>query len=104
MTMIGDEICALCKHFKMKEYPEHARVGIGRCMGYDKALTQLANPFVPWKTKACVRYARPANKAERVAWVEKRRAQEQNNNAVQAETKEWNGKRHQQASDITRRS
>lgn len=77
MTMIGDEICALCKHFEMKKYPEHARVGIGRCSGYDKDLNQLAKPFIPWKTKACVKYARPANKAERVEWVEKRRAQEQ---------------------------
>ena len=24
------DICALCKHFKMKEYPQHAAVGIGR--------------------------------------------------------------------------
>jgi hypothetical protein len=64
----------------------------------------LAKPFLPWKTKACVHYARPANKAERVEWVEKRRAKEQNNNAVQTETKEWNGNRHQKASEITKRS
>ena len=86
MTMTGDEICALCKHFEMKKHPEHARVGIGRCSGYDKA-QPLSNPFLLWKMKACVRYVRPANKAERVEWVERRRAQEQNNNAVQTETK-----------------
>jgi hypothetical protein len=85
MTAIGNEICALCQHFKMKEYPEHARVGLGRCMGYDSTMAPLINPFVPWQKPACTRYARPANKAERVAWVEKRQAKEQNNNAVQPE-------------------
>lgn len=87
MTVLGDEICALCKHFKMKEFPSHARVGIGKCVGYDKARVPLANPWLPWKTKACVHYARPENKAERVEWVERRRAKEQNNNAAQTETK-----------------
>jgi hypothetical protein len=76
MTIVGDEICALCGHFKMKEYPQHAKVGLGRCMGYDGKHEQLSNPFVNWNTKACKRYARPANKAEREAWVEKRLAKE----------------------------
>lgn len=87
MTTLGDEVCAMCQHFKMKEYPEHARVGLGRCMGYDRTNAQLINPFVPWQTKACTRYARPTNKAERVAWVEARSKKEQNNNDVQPEAK-----------------
>lgn len=71
----------------MKEYPDHARVGLGRCVGYDSTMAPLINPFVPWSKKKCVRYARPANRAERVEWVEKRMAKEQNNKAVQTETK-----------------
>jgi hypothetical protein len=76
MTMIGNEICALCRHFKMKEYPQHAKVGLGRCMGYDGTMSQLNQPFVPWMTRACKRYARPTNKAEREAWVEKQQAKQ----------------------------
>jgi len=88
MSTEPGDICAQCKHFRMKEYPDHARVGLGRCMGYDKAIHQLRNPFVPWRTKACVRFDRDwAKKAEREDWIERRRAQEQNNIAVQTETK-----------------
>jgi hypothetical protein len=87
MTTQADNICALCKHFKMKEYPKHAEIGLGRCMGYEGTMAPLNNPFLPWKTKACVRYARPSNRAAREAWVAQQRAQEQNNNAVQTQTK-----------------
>jgi hypothetical protein len=74
MTALNEDICALCHHFKMKEYPQHAKVGLGRCMGYDGTHTQLNQPFVPWMTKACKRYERPANRAERLTWVEKQQA------------------------------
>jgi hypothetical protein len=47
MSAAPGDICALCKHFKMKEYPEHAKVGLGRRMGYDKEFTPLKNPFAP---------------------------------------------------------
>jgi hypothetical protein len=77
MSQAIEEICAMCKHFKMKEYPEHARVGLGRCMGYDGTMAPLINPFVNWGTKACKNYVRPANRAERVDWVEKRMQKEQ---------------------------
>lgn len=87
MIAEGQEVCALCQHFKMKEYPDHARVGVGRCVGYDNTMAPLINPFVPWSKKKCVRYARPANRAERVEWVEKRMAKEQNNKAAQTKTK-----------------
>jgi hypothetical protein len=80
------DICAMCKHFKMKEYPEHARVGLGRCVGYDGTMAPLINPFVPWATKACVRYARPTNTKERLAWIEKRQGKQQQTE-VQTETK-----------------
>lgn len=86
MIAEGQEVCALCKHFKMKAYPQHAREGLGRCMGYDKDIRPLINPFVPWSKKKCVRYARPPNRAERVKWVEARMAKQQQT-VVQTETK-----------------
>jgi hypothetical protein len=85
MTRYMDEICARCDHFKMKEYPDHARVGLGRCMGYDNTMTPLNQPFKPWTTPCCSRYKRPANFAERDEWVKKKQAKQQP--AVQLETK-----------------
>jgi hypothetical protein len=84
MTAETKDICALCKHFKMKEYPDHARVGLGRCMGYDKDIRTLSNPFTPWSTKACVRFRQDwAGTEKRMEWIEKKRSQQhQNNNAV----------------------
>jgi hypothetical protein len=77
MSRQSADICALCKHFKMKEHPEHARVGLGRCVGRKESTAPLINPFVPWAKKACERYAKPANTKERLAWIEKRQAKEQ---------------------------
>jgi hypothetical protein len=77
MSAAPEDICALCHHFKMKEYPKHAKEGLGRCMGYDGTMAQLIKPFVYWGTKACKRYARPANLAERMAWVEKKQSKTQ---------------------------
>jgi len=75
MSAEPGDICAQCKHFRMKEYPDHARVGLGRCMGYDKA-QPLSNPFHSWRTRACVRFERDwAGKATREAWIEKQGAQ-----------------------------
>lgn len=98
-------ICALCKHFKMKDYPQHAAVGIGRCHGYDgDPFTKLKNPFIPWGMKKCARFAQDwASTVKRIAWVEKQFA-ERNNHAAQPEAKEWDGKRHQAASSITKES
>jgi hypothetical protein len=77
MTGQIEEICAMCKHFKMKDFPQHAAVGLGRCMGYDKDLTALINPFVPWGRKACVRFALGAKITERLAWIERQEAKTQ---------------------------
>jgi hypothetical protein len=77
MTTKIQEICAMCKHFKMKEYPQHAREGLGRCMGYDNDRTALINPFVPWGRKACVRFALGSKITERLAWIEKQQAKRQ---------------------------
>jgi len=106
MTEEIKDICALCKHFKMREYPEHAREGLGRCMGYDNdPFTKLSNPFISWGKKACARFRQDyAGTEVRTAWVEKQRAKAQGNNAAQPETKELDGKRHQTASNITKRS
>lgn len=83
---MSDEICATCGHFKMKEYPEHARVGVGRCAGGAGRVDQVA-PFLPWSRAACDRYAPARNMAERTAWVEKRQAAQKNNDAAQPKTK-----------------
>lgn len=74
MTQSAGDICAQCKHLKMKEYPDHARVGLGRRMGYDNDYRQLANPIVSWKTRACVKFAAADNIAERRAWIERQQA------------------------------
>ena len=83
---MSEKPCALCGHFKMKEFPEHAKVGIGRCEGGARRV-DVIKPFVPWNRPACERYARPANLDDRKAWAEKRAQAEQNKNAVQPKTK-----------------
>ena len=87
MTRQSGEICALCGHFKMKEYPEHAKVGVGRCDGRAAGRVDVIKPFLPWSRPACERYVAPANLADRKAWAEKRRADEQKNHAAQPKTK-----------------
>lgn len=77
MTVIPADMCARCKHFKMKDYPEHARVGLGRCMGYDDATTPLKNPFTPWSGKPCARFFRAADVETRQKWIDKQLAKEQ---------------------------
>ena len=87
MTAPAGDICAQCTHFKMKEYPEHARVGLGRCVGYDATFTPLLNPFHAWSTKACRRFSQDwAGRAQRQAWIDKQRAKQENND-VQTEMK-----------------
>jgi hypothetical protein len=71
------DICALCKHFKMKDHPKHASVGLGRCAGQKGSTAPAIKPFVHWARKACRQYAPAANRAERAEWVEKRMAKEQ---------------------------
>jgi hypothetical protein len=66
-----EDICARCKHFRMREYPEHAAVGLGRCFGYDNTMAPLKNPFTPWSTKACARYIRVWDEARDV-WIAKK--------------------------------
>ncbi|MFC3457229.1 hypothetical protein [Massilia haematophila] len=75
MTTLAGDICAQCTHFKMKEYPDHAKVGLGRCMGYDGTFTPLANPFRAWSTKACSRFRQDwTNRAARQEWIDKQTA------------------------------
>lgn len=52
MTQQSTNVCALCGHFKMKEYPEHAKVGLGRCAGRAARVDVIA-PFLPWASPAC---------------------------------------------------
>ena len=84
---MSEKPCALCGHFKMKEYPEHARVGLGRCVVRAAARADRVAPFLPWATLACQRYVAAPNIEDRKAWIEKHRAPEQNNNAVPSKTK-----------------
>jgi len=69
---VSNKTCALCGHFKVKEYPEHAKVGIGRCASRAGARADQIAPFLPWKTPACERFVPAPNVAERLAWVEKK--------------------------------
>lgn len=79
--------CALCGHFKMKEYPEHAKVGLGRCAVRAAARSDRIAPFLPWPTPACERYLAAPNVEDRKAWIAKRRSPDQNNNAAPPKTK-----------------
>ena len=77
MTAETQDTCALCKHFRMKQYPKHAEIGLGRCMGYDGTAAPLIKPFHAWSTKACARFmpdwsTRPA----RIEWIEAQRAKQ----------------------------
>jgi hypothetical protein len=88
MTVIDNDNCARCKHFKMKEYPDHARVGLGRCAGYDHG-QQLINPFLHWSTKPCARFYRAADVMVRQEWIDKQRAkQEKKQTSTAVPTKE----------------
>ena len=84
---MNEQACGLCGHFKMKEYPEHAKVGIGRCAVRAGARPDRIAPFLPWKTAACERYTAAPNLADRKAWIEKRNALAPENNAAQPKTK-----------------
>jgi len=87
MKAPAGDICAQCTHFKMKGYPEHARVGLGRCMGYDGTFTPLLNPFRAWSTKACSRFSQDwSGRAARQVWIDKQQAKQESND-VQTETK-----------------
>ena len=78
MTVLAGDICAQCTHFKMKEYPEHAKIGLGRCMGYDGTCAELTNPFRPWGAKACARFSQDwAGRATRQAWIDKQHAKQE---------------------------
>ena len=76
-----DNPCALCGHFKMKEYPEHAKVGLGRCSVRAAKRADRIAQFLPWAESACERYVAAPNIEERRAWIEKRRAPAQSNKA-----------------------
>lgn len=80
---MSERSCALCGHFKMKEYPEHAKVGIGRCAARGGVRPDRIAPFLPWKSPTCERYTAAPNMGDRKAWIEKR----QKNNAAQPKTK-----------------
>lgn len=84
---MSDETCALCGHLKMKEYLEHAKVGLGRCTGRGSGRVDEIKPFLPWSRPACERYAPAPNMADRQAWIDKRRALDHKNNAAQPKTK-----------------
>jgi hypothetical protein len=71
MTSNMHEICARCNHFKMKDYPKHAAVGLGRCGGYDNGPTTLIKPFIPWANPGCARWTRAAGMEARMVWIEK---------------------------------
>lgn len=86
MPVIANDNCARCRHFKMKEYPEHAKVGLGRCSGYDSG-QQLINPFLSWSTKPCARFDRAPDVVIRQEWIEKQQAKKQRSASTeQAET------------------
>jgi hypothetical protein len=84
---VSNETCALCGHFKMKEYPEHARAGLGRCGVRASTRADRIALFLPWATPACERYVAAPNIEDRKAWIDKCRAPAHNNNAAPPKTK-----------------
>jgi hypothetical protein len=77
MSRVSTDICAQCHNFAMKEYPDQAKAGKGRCTGYDGSFTPLREPFVAWDNRACVLYTRSPNQAVRVQWFEAQAAKTQ---------------------------
>lgn len=63
-------ICAQCEHFGMKDHPEQAKHGIGRCKGYDGHVAPV-EPFVPWNAPHCVLYGKAKDIGQRMRWIEK---------------------------------
>lgn len=86
MSRQSTDICAQCRNFAMKEYPEQARQGKGCCKGYDGTMAPLRDPFVAWDNRECVLFARSSNEAARVEWFEAQVAK-QKQTEVQTETK-----------------
>jgi len=84
---MSEQPCALCGYFKMKEYPDHAKVELGRCVGRASGRVDEINSFVPWSRRACERYMLAPNAVKRMAWIEKRKMSEQNNHAAQLQKK-----------------
>lgn len=82
---MSEQACALCGHFKMKEYPEHAKVGLGRCAGRGSGRVDQIRPFLPWSRPACDRYVPAPNLADREAWIQKRRAPDQESSTTRNE-------------------
>jgi len=88
MTRQSTDICAQCARYKVKEYPEQAAQGKGRCTGYDGGFAELKDPFLLWSTRACVLFNMDwTNKDARARWADRQKEREQNNNAVQTQTK-----------------
>lgn len=86
--MNRDDICAQCTNFRVRDYPDLMNEGKGHCVGYDAFPRRPNNLDLPWNTKACIWFAKDwTNREAREKWAEKWRLKEQNNNAVQPETK-----------------
>lgn len=73
-TRTGEDVCACCQYFKMKDHPQHAAIGLGRCHGYDNWPNRLDNPFTPWTTKSCNKFVRATDYEARQEWVARQRA------------------------------
>lgn len=66
-------ICARCDHFRMKDHPEQAALGMGRCHGYDGHVAPV-EPFVRWDAKFCVNYSRAKDWQTRDRWIARQEA------------------------------
>lgn len=69
MTPSG-KICATCEHFTVKDYPQQAENGLGRCTAYDQG-ESLAISFVAWNQQFTVLYRPAQNMAARRTFIAK---------------------------------
>jgi hypothetical protein len=66
--------CLHCKNFNLRDYPSHAKVGIGRCMAVD--VFKQGAVFVPIQSEfECDKYQQAADNvvAKRKEWNESRK-------------------------------
>lgn len=69
---MSNAICAQCESFSLKEHPEQAKAGIGRCHGYD-GWAGPVQPFVRWDAPHCVLYGSAKDIGVRLRWIEKQK-------------------------------
>lgn len=73
--MSRTDTCARCEHFGLREHPEQAAHGLGRCKGFDGHVAPV-EPFVRWNATPCVLFGKAKDMAIRQGWIDRQTAKE----------------------------